>query len=60
MSRLAKFKAKGSDISKEEWERIIKERRRIIFFPIDLIDLVELVLKIKMEVMVNENYRVKE
>ena len=28
MSRLAKYKAKGSDKTKEEWERIL-ERRRI-------------------------------
>jgi len=28
MSRLAKLKAKGSDLTKEEWERIL-ERRRI-------------------------------
>lgn len=27
MSRLAKFKAKGSDKTREEWEEILKKRR---------------------------------
>ena len=27
MSRLAKFKAKGSDKTEEEWERILNKRR---------------------------------
>ena len=28
MSRLAKYKAKGSDKTKEEWERILNVRRK--------------------------------
>jgi len=31
MSRLAKFKAKGSDRSKEEWEVILERRRKGIY-----------------------------
>ena len=27
MSKLAKFKAKGSDLTKKEWERILEGRR---------------------------------
>ena len=39
MSKLAKFKAKGSDLTEEEWEEILRIRRKGTYAGLNFVEL---------------------